>query len=302
MTDESRVTKPFSGLTFDRVESFLAVADAGSITKVAPKNLSRQSQISRQIRELGEALGFELVAREGRGLVLTEDGRRVRALFRELESGLDAIKRERASASVRLTLAAGDSVLRWVVLPVVHRSLHDTSRVELSLSAVTQGYLAVRDGAFDMAISRVRKREDGMKLARIGTLRYAVFAPKAWVKRYDRDRSLRALPFVHVTGAPDLMQTFEERVGRPSVALSCETFPQAALAVQSGHYAALLPTLAAQDLSGSGVATLALDGLSALDLPLALVARERRIEAVPTFAALFDTLAKLLASSLSGAK
>lgn len=299
MTDESSVGRPFAGLSFERIESFLAVADAGGIAKAAPGNPSRQSQLSRQIRELGEALGFELTARRGRNVELTVDGLRVQALFRELAASLDAMKRARASAPVRLTLAAGDSVLRWVVLPSLHEALADDGRVELSLSAVTQGYVAVRDGVFDMAISKARKREDGMKRARIGTLRYALFAPRAMHKRWVARRALGDLPFVCVTGAPDLMQAFEERVGAPRVALRCETFPQAALAVRSGHYAALLPALAAQEFSSGSTVALELDGLTALDLPLVLVARERRLEAVPAFAVFFDALAKRLASALS---
>lgn len=299
MTEESWKRGAFDGLTFERIESFLAVADAGGIAKAAPANPTRQSQLSRQLREVSEALGFELFERDGRTIALTEDGARVRTLFRELATALDTLKRERSSAPIRVSLAAGDSVLRWLVLPVLHSALGESPRVELSLSAVTSGYRAVRDGEFDLAISRARRKEDGVKLRRIGALRYSLFASSSLKKQWSASRSLSSLPFVRVTGAPDVMQAFEERAGTPRVALSCETFPQAALAVRSGRYAALLPTLAASELPASCAFEITLDGLSSLSLPLALVARERRLDASAALAALYHTLAKQLASALS---
>ncbi|MFO0562714.1 MAG: LysR family transcriptional regulator [Polyangiales bacterium] len=298
MTDESWKPGAFDGLTFERIESFLAVADAGGIAKAAPNNPSRQSQLSRQMREVSEALGFEVLERKGRGVELTADGQRVRALFRELATALDTIKRDRTSAPVRATLAAGDSVLRWVVLPSVHGALVENPRVDLSLLAVTNGYRAVRDGEFDMAISRARRKEDGIKTTRVGSLRYALFAPRAFKKSWSANRSLKSLPFVHVTGAPDLMQSFEERAGAPRVALRCETFPQAALAVRSGHYSALLPALAASEFDAASTVALELDGLSSLSLPLALVARERRLEASATLSTLYRAIAKQLERAL----
>jgi len=298
MTDEAWKRGAFDGLTFERVESLLAVADAGGIAKAAPGDPSRQSQLSRQLREVSEALGFEVLARKGRTVELTAEGLRVRALFRELATALDTLKRERSSAPIRATLVAGDSVLRWVLLPKVHEALAANSRVELSLSAVTNGYRSVRDGEFDMAISRARKKEDGMTLSRLGALRYSVFASSALKKSWSASRSLESLPFVYVTGAPDLMQAFEERVGAPRVALQCETFPQAALAVRSGPYAALLPTLAAREFAAGSTFSIELDGLSALALPLALVARERRLDASAALAAFYRSLARLLTGEL----
>jgi DNA-binding transcriptional LysR family regulator len=299
MTLRSGVEDAFRGLTFERIESFLAVAAAGGIANAAPGNASRQSQLSRQLREVSEALGFEVVERVGRNIELTDDGRRACALFRDFASALGAMKQERTEAPLRLSLAAGDSVLRWVVLPTLHEALSKQHRVDLSLSAVTNGYRAVRDATFDMAICRTRKaRDEGMKTTRVGSLRYAVFAPSAWKRRKDSQRFLESWPFVYVTGAPDLMGSFEELVGSPRIALRCETFPQAALAVRSGHYAALLPTPAARELAEGSVYALELDGLARLSLPLSLVARERRISASPTFAAFYRAMASQLERAL----
>lgn len=54
-----------SGFSMERLASFCAVADAGSIARVADKDPTRQSLISRQIRELETFFGVELVRRKG---------------------------------------------------------------------------------------------------------------------------------------------------------------------------------------------------------------------------------------------
>lgn len=301
MTPASGVARPFAGLTIDRIEAFLAVAEAGGIARAAPGDPSRQSQLSRQLREVSEALGYEVVTRSGRGLALTPAGERVRAALRELIASLDTVRRHEAGAPTAATLVAGDSVLRWVVLPGLHAVLAEVEGVELSVRAVTRGFTAVRDGEVDFAISRSRRTHDGLRALRIGTLRYDLFAPRAMLRDATDARAIVRLPFVHVTGAPDAMNTLAETLREaPRVALRCETFPQAALAVASGRYAALLPTLAAGDIPARVASPLAVRGLSALDLPLCLVARERRLEAAPALARLHTTLAAHLKRRLAG--
>lgn len=301
MTDASGVTSPFAGLTMERLQSFLAVAEAGGIARAAPGNPSRQSQLSRQLREVSAALGFEVMVREGRGMALTAEGVRLRAMLRELGAGLEALRRARAATPLDVTLAAGDSVLRWAVLPRLHEALAGVEGVSLALHAVTRGFEAVRDGAFDLALSRARRPPDGMRVARVGTLRYGLFAPRALRRRALDAASLATLPWVHVTGAPDKMAALAEALrATPRVALRCETFPQAALAVASGAYASVLPRLAAPELAAQGVAPVEAVSLAALDLPLALVARTRRLDGAAPLAALFAALAQHLRRALSG--
>ena len=73
----------------DRLANFCAVADEGSIAIVAKGDPSRQSLISRQIRELESFFGVELVRRKGRGLEITEAGRELAAIGRKNFKGLE---------------------------------------------------------------------------------------------------------------------------------------------------------------------------------------------------------------------
>ena len=59
--------EPFSrgGLSLDRLRNFLALASSGSIAKAAPGDVTRQSQISRQVGELVAFFATELTVRRG---------------------------------------------------------------------------------------------------------------------------------------------------------------------------------------------------------------------------------------------
>jgi len=77
-----------SGFSMERLATFCAVADAGSIVSAAKGDLSRQSLMSRQIRELETFFGVDLVRRVGRGLELTDTGRELAAIGRQNFKGL----------------------------------------------------------------------------------------------------------------------------------------------------------------------------------------------------------------------
>ena len=77
-------------LDSDLMRSFLAVADAGSVTIAAARLYRTQSAVSLQIKRLEDSLGQPLFARQARGVVLTPRGeqlvpyaRRVTALLEE---------------------------------------------------------------------------------------------------------------------------------------------------------------------------------------------------------------------------
>ena len=71
------------GLSLDRLKVLIEVRDAGSIAQAAPGDPVRQSQYSRQLRELSEFFGCELAQRRGKILKLTAQGERLAELARE---------------------------------------------------------------------------------------------------------------------------------------------------------------------------------------------------------------------------
>ena len=54
-----------SGLSLDRMRSFLMVAESGNLSKAAKGDVTKQSQFSRQIKDLEGFFGVALTKRVG---------------------------------------------------------------------------------------------------------------------------------------------------------------------------------------------------------------------------------------------
>jgi LysR family glycine cleavage system transcriptional activator len=72
------------------LRAFSAVAETGSFTLAADKLNVTHAAVSQQVKLLENRVGIPLVVREGRGIALTEDGRR---LARSLDGGFSLIER-----------------------------------------------------------------------------------------------------------------------------------------------------------------------------------------------------------------
>jgi DNA-binding transcriptional LysR family regulator len=145
-----------AGLSLDRLRSFLEMAEAGGIAKAAPGDAVRQSQISRQIRELEEFFGTELTLRRGKSLVLTPAGIRLAELIRGQLRGLDDFRREQEGRPKVFVFGAGASLLEWLVtpkLPAISGALGDAQiRTESHRSRALVE--AVQEGRVDLAVVR----------------------------------------------------------------------------------------------------------------------------------------------------
>jgi DNA-binding transcriptional LysR family regulator len=252
-----------SGLSIDRLRSFLVVADAGGIARAAPKNPVRQSQLSRQVAELEEFFGAALVERGraergGRGLALTAAGARLAIVVREMLQGLRDVAAAATTEDVlEVSLGAGDSVLHGWVIPRVGRALGTERRTTLGLVALSGPDVAARvlDARLDFGIVRAPDVAPGLRSRAIGSISYALFVPRVLRRRGGGERVidlLTSLPLATQHGDPELERRLATALERADVAIApslvCETFPQAERAVMTGRFAAILPTLARANL------------------------------------------------------
>ena len=104
----------------------VAVADTGSVTAAAAKLYVTQSAVSAALGRLRSAIGTAIVARHGRGVVLTERGAQIVAAVRpHLEAVLQvalapaAFDPTTSDRTIRLGLA--DSAEEWLLPPLLRR-------------------------------------------------------------------------------------------------------------------------------------------------------------------------------------
>jgi len=122
------------------LRAFEAAARLGSVSRAAEELHVTHGAVSRHVRTLEEALGTALFTRQGRGLVLTASGERLREASGEAFTRLRLAWRElrRGAAGTPLVLGCSGSLLaRWVI-PRLARLAKDLPTLTLHLSATEQ--------------------------------------------------------------------------------------------------------------------------------------------------------------------
>ena len=250
------------GLSLERLRVLIEVYDAGSIARTAPGMTSRHSQFSRQLRELSEFFGCEVAHRRGKLLKLTAEGMRLAELARPFLRDLVDFHTNCRGERVEFTLAAGDSLIQWLVIPrlgALHKAYPMVCFNTMSLQT-NEIVEQVGDGRVDFGLIRRNALATGMKFAALGTLSYAAVVPNVITPR------AKSPTFSEIfSKLPIAMQTTDGQFSRQVLdiareedknfhpSLSCQSFPQALAAVRSGRFAAIIPELAVKELPAGSV-------------------------------------------------
>ncbi|RWR34492.1 LysR family transcriptional regulator [Sinirhodobacter populi] len=120
--------------------AFDALGRAGSVALAAAELGVTPGAISQQVTRLGELLAVQLVARSGRGLVLTELGRlyhaEIRRGFAALEGAQDVLDRAREDAAIRLSCLTS-VLMKWIGPRIFDwQSQHPGARLSLTGSDI----------------------------------------------------------------------------------------------------------------------------------------------------------------------
>lgn len=124
-----------SSLNYKHLRYFWAVAKAGTIARAAEQLHLTPQSISGQLRELEESLGVPLLRRAGRGLELTETGRRILSYADEIftlgDELLEVVRDQSIRKSLPFVVGIADSVPKSVAYRLVEPSLRLTESVRL---------------------------------------------------------------------------------------------------------------------------------------------------------------------------
>src|SRR6266436_5091203 len=108
-----------SGLSLDRLRALLEVGAAGSIVKAADGDPVRQSQYSRQIKELENFFRIKLIERQGKGTRLTSNGKELARISRFFLLGLSNFQRGCLAEEQTFHIGASAMFIRQFLLPVL---------------------------------------------------------------------------------------------------------------------------------------------------------------------------------------
>jgi DNA-binding transcriptional LysR family regulator len=119
------------------LRSFVAVADAGGVSRAAPRLRITQPALSRQLRDLEGSLGVALFDRIGRRLELTAHGedllRRVRDVLAAADALVDRARALESGDAGILRVGATPQTLESVIAPFLrqHRRTHPGTDVRI---------------------------------------------------------------------------------------------------------------------------------------------------------------------------
>jgi DNA-binding transcriptional LysR family regulator len=244
------------GLSLDRLQTLLELERKGSLAKAAPGDPTRQTLYSRQLKQLSESFGVSLVQRQGRELKLTAAGRRLARIARESFGSLADFRRDCEQQPLTVTIGGGDSLLQWLLLPRLGQIQTGLPQMDLQLHNLRTD--AIAEGLTESTLDLGLLREDAalpiLRKARLLQLRYAIFVPRRLLRRAGKEdyrEILEQTPLAGHSSGSQLTARFRQLAEaekiRLNYRLTCESFPQACRAVQSGYYAAILPEMAQTD-------------------------------------------------------
>lgn len=233
------------GLSLERLQGFLDFAEAGSLIKAAKGDPVRQSQLSRQLRDLDEFFGVELTRHRGRGLVLTEAGHELARLAREQFHALEDFQSGCRSAPVRLSLVSARTIINYVVIPRLRPGLVKGVALDLRHEFSADSAAAVAEGRFDLCIIDRLPLPRTLSRCALGKMTYSLYIPKSLgAKRRIWREAVRQLPLalpaagrIRAALQPALHDNAAAVVGLPG-------FDSCLALLRTGNYAAVLPDVA----------------------------------------------------------
>ncbi len=230
---------------FDDLVVVVAVADAQSVSGAARALGVDGSTVSRRVRRLEETLGIALFHRGGRGMELSEPGRRlvrrVQSAMNEVSLGLDEALVDGDELHGKIVVTAPTEIGAGLVTPILAEfsATHPGVEFELQLGA---RMLSLDKREADIAL-RTARPERGDVVARKlpGPPGYAVRSPNVSAE----DARLRWLAYA---GGDPLVESLAASVPEAQIVLRTNDMAGLRAAVLEGMGACVLPAPFAQRL------------------------------------------------------
>lgn len=177
---------PFSSTDWTLIQSFVAVAEHGSLSGAARALNRSQPTLGRQIQALEASLGVSLFDRHARGLRLSDTGSRLLPHAQKMHEAMQTLTLTAAgqskdlSGTVRLTASV---FMSHYVLPDVLAQIRETEpniQLELVPTDATENLL-YREA--DIAIRMYRPRQLDIVAQRVGSIQLGAYAARSYLTR-----------------------------------------------------------------------------------------------------------------------
>lgn len=283
-----------SGLSLERLKTFREIIAAGGITAASGDDPNRQSQYSRQLKELEKYFGVELLRRGHGPAQLTDAGQRLYEIVGQTLSALEEFRITCTEQPLELVIGAGESLIQWLLLPRLSGLTAAHPRLSVSFQNLKTDEVMhqLLDGSLDFGVVTRCEPHRALSSAPIGKMEFALFAPTALLPNNPRlkfkPEILGQLPLAMLDGSAGIRTALQDEAQRAGVKLNVRlrfsSYPQLAHAVRNLEVAAIMPTLAATAFENSNVRCISLPFLNKLSRQICLVWNRKSSEVRPAIA------------------
>ncbi|MFZ5964389.1 LysR family transcriptional regulator [Thalassococcus sp. BH17M4-6] len=195
--------KPLSTLDWTLIQTFLTVADTGSLSEAARSLGTSQPTVGRQIRQIEDTLEVTLFHRQPRGLKLTETGSALVPHARAMAEGALALgltaagRSDRLSGPVRIT--ASVFTAQHLLPPIIAHIRRTEPEISIDLVPTdTVENLLYREA--DIAVRMYRTEQLDILTKHICDIPLGIYAARSYLDRAGRPDTPDALWTMDLVG------------------------------------------------------------------------------------------------------
>ena len=243
---------------------FLAVGETLNFTKAAARLRVAQPALSRQIRDLEDEIGADLLCRSSRGVKLTPEGRlfleEVRELLKRTDESVEKVRAVVRGEYSELHVGfRGGSIMVEMLPPALAAFQKAAPGVKVLLHELHEIIAGLRNATLDVAILVQPTGEQiaGIEFESLHTYPWVVVLtaahPFARLKSVALEK-VAAEPLISLRGrdyCEYLNRIFAPTGVKPRIAVECDTFASLRIELEAGHGIALgmpIPNAAATRL------------------------------------------------------
>jgi DNA-binding transcriptional LysR family regulator len=233
-----------SGLSLDRLRSLVEVGAAGSIAKAADGDPVRQSQYSRQIKELEDFFSVRLIERHGKGVRFTPNGKELARISRFFLLGLSNFQRGCRAEQQTFQIGASATFIRRFLLPVLSdsRIIEGNTRYVTEIANDHEIERRLHDLTLDFGVTHSATISRPLQTRELGKWSLRLLVPKA-LHRTEASAARafkeRRLPLVLAKSELDMLGLADLKDYEPR--LVCDSFFEAMLAMEGHGVATVVP-------------------------------------------------------------
>ena len=290
-----------SGLSLDRLKSLLEVGAAGSIVKAANGDPVRQSQYSRQIKELEDFFRIKLIERQGKGTRLTPNGKELARISRFFMLGLSNFQRGCLAEEQTFRIGGSATFIRHFLLPVLSPSRKTGASYATEVVSDNEIERRLHDLTLDFGIVNHAAVSRPLQTKVLGKWKLELWTPQALrlrVAAAARSFQEQRLPLVVARDELDGLDVTQ--IMKYPAHLVCDNFLEAKAAMEEQELAALLPDFLAPGKVSKAFLRVRVPQIDSRTFHFHLAWNPRLLRLNPHATRRRDLLASLLSKRLAG--